>query len=176
MSTEALRENLTRLAENVGDECKAIRTLINGNEGDLLELATVNKANLVAAINELKAGITQGAGAIIDDTRTRTDYAWSSSKISALLTQKITTAQAQILGNAPSGLNSLEKLASAIGNRVDFIQFVTEGLSNRVRTDVSTQGLGSTERQNARLNIGAASQSDLGPDIDYASLFRTGLL
>lgn len=45
------------------------------------------------------------------------------------------------------------------------------GLTSRVRTDVDTQGLNSTQQANARTNIGAAAAADLGgyqPAGDYA--------
>lgn len=49
--------NLQDFATRVGTECKAIRTLINGNALDLSALTTTAKSNLVAAINELDAAV-----------------------------------------------------------------------------------------------------------------------
>lgn len=50
-----LETRLRDLATAIGTNAKAIRTLINGNVADLAALTTTAKANLVAAINEVRA-------------------------------------------------------------------------------------------------------------------------
>lgn len=49
-----LDKKLRELAERIGDECKDIKILLNNNKKNLLELTTVEKSNVVSAINELK--------------------------------------------------------------------------------------------------------------------------
>jgi hypothetical protein len=51
----SLVTNITNLANRAAVEDKALRTLINNNQPNLNGLTTDNKANLVAAVNELKA-------------------------------------------------------------------------------------------------------------------------
>ena len=176
MTDTALRENLARLATAVGDECKAIRLVLNGNAPDLASLHTLDKTNLVNAINELKAGLAQSGTAVIDDTKTRSDRVWSSQKVTQQIGQEVSKALQQVIGGAPDGLNTLEELAASMGNQVHLNDILTNGLAARVRTDTATQGLDATQRQNARKNIDAAGIADLGPDIDYAAVFRTGLI
>lgn len=53
----SLQTNLQNLATRIATECKALRTLINNNAGDLSALTTTEKGNLVAAINELVSDI-----------------------------------------------------------------------------------------------------------------------
>lgn len=63
--------NLQDFATRVGTECKALRTLINGNALDLSGLTTTAKNNLVAAINEIDAAVTAleagGAASSLDE-------------------------------------------------------------------------------------------------------------
>jgi hypothetical protein len=54
----SLATQVQSLATRIATECKALRTLINGNTADLSALTTTTKTNLVAAINEVKAGQT----------------------------------------------------------------------------------------------------------------------
>lgn len=61
----SLSTNITNLATRIATECKALRTLINGNATDLSALTTTAKTNLVAAINELDADIAGlGSGGV----------------------------------------------------------------------------------------------------------------
>lgn len=53
----SLSTNVANLATRISTECKALRTLINGNAIDLSSLTTTSKTNLVSAINELDAAV-----------------------------------------------------------------------------------------------------------------------
>lgn len=70
----SLETNLTNFATRVGTEARALRTLINGNTGDLSGLTTTAKANLVAAINEVVQEIdTIQSGGVATDLESLTD-------------------------------------------------------------------------------------------------------
>lgn len=58
----SLSDNVSSLAGRVAAEIKALRTLVNDNQADLSALTTVDKTNLVAALNELKAAVDASAG------------------------------------------------------------------------------------------------------------------
>lgn len=60
----SLATNVTNLATRVATEMKSVRTLVNGNATDLSSLTTTAKANLVAALNELKTDLTSLSGAL----------------------------------------------------------------------------------------------------------------
>jgi hypothetical protein len=93
--------NLANLAQSMGNEMKALRTLVNGNTTGLSGLTTTNKATLVAAINEVDAQVdaiaAQPGGATINDSATSTSSVWSSSK-----TQSAIDAKTSIDDSAPS--------------------------------------------------------------------------
>lgn len=51
----SLDSSISGLATAVGTDVKSIKTLINGNTADLSTLTTIDKTNLVAAVNELRS-------------------------------------------------------------------------------------------------------------------------
>lgn len=119
----SLVTNITNLATRIATEVKSVRTLINGNASDLSGLTTTSKTNLVSAINEVKASITT-AGPEIDDTTTSTTKVWSSNKTNS----QITAAVAAVVDAAPSALDTLNELASALGDDSNFAATVTTSL------------------------------------------------
>jgi hypothetical protein len=163
------------LAIRISTECKALRTLMNGNSADLSALATTAKANLVAAINEVKALADAAAGsggATVNDAATNLTETWSSSKISAELTALLN----QVLNGAPGALNTLDELAAALGDDANFAATVTAALSNRLRVDAA-QALTAPQQAQARANIGAQEAAAIGdPDTNFVTTFNTGLI
>lgn len=153
-----LDTNLQALTTRVATEAKAIRTLLNNNQVDLSALTTTQKANLVAAVNSLKAqvdAIEGGGSAVIDDGVTDTDTTWSSSKITTSLNNAINS----IVNGAPAALDTLSEIATLLQANDNEIDTLVTGLNNRVRHDTNAQGLNGTQQQNARTNIGAGTSS-----------------
>lgn len=175
MATLATR--IIDLATRIATECKALRTFINGNAADLSSLATTNKSNLVAALNELKDDLTSIAsadGATINDASTAsTTQTYSITKIRDL----VSTSISALTAGAPTALDTLDELAAALGDDANFAATVTTALGNRVRTDTAAQGLNTTQKSNARTNIGAdITTAEIGdPDTNFVTTFNTGL-
>ena len=174
-----LQVRIQDLAMRIATECKSIRTLLNANAADLSALTTTNKTNLVAAINELKTtmdglGGGGGGGATINDASTAsTTETWSITKISS----ELTAALDSILAGAPAALDTLDELAAAINDDASYAATITTALGNRVRVDINTQGLTTTEQQNARTNIDAYGSVEIGnPDTNFVTTFTTGLV
>lgn len=119
-----LETNLQDLAQRVGNEAKALRTLINGNLADLSTLNTTDKTSLVAAINEIEAALG-GAGAVIDDGTISTTSVWSSDKTDS----EIDTRVAAIVDSAPGVLDTLNELAAALGDDPNFATTMTNALA-----------------------------------------------
>lgn len=175
MATLSVR--MSDLATRVSTECKAIRTLVNGNAADLAALTTTSKVSLVSALNELKGAIStiQGAGyATIDDASTSdTTKTWSITKIAS----EITAALNALTTGAPTALNTLDELANALGDDANFAATITAALGNRVRVDTAAQGLTTLQQQNARANINAMGAEEIGsPDTNFVTIFNTGLV
>jgi len=59
-----------------------------------------------------------------------------------------------LVDSAPSALNTLNELAAALGDDASFSTTTATSLGNRLRVDVNTQGLTSTQQGNALTNLG----------------------
>jgi phosphopantothenoylcysteine synthetase/decarboxylase len=165
----SLATNLQSLATRMATECKALRTLINGNLADLSALTTTAKTSLVAAINEVKAA--QGSS-VIDDATTGTLKTWSSSKINT----SINSATAALVNSAPATLDTLNELAAALGSDPAFATTMTTALGKRVRVDAA-QVFTAGEQTQARANIGAQEAALIGdPATDFVATFNAGLV
>lgn len=171
-----LQTRLENLATRIATECKALRTLINGNMADLSALTTTNKANLVAALNEVKGLITGGSAVIDDGATSGDDVTWSVDKILAELSTTQSAAVAAITNGASGAYDTLVEIQAILeGNAGDIGDIVT-ALANRVRTDTAAQGLNDTQKANARTNIGAVGTDEIGnPDTNFVTGFESGL-
>lgn len=149
----ALETNLTTLVTRVATESKALRLLINGNQSTLGALTTAAKTSLVAAINEVAAAVTSGAGAINDAT-TGTTSTWSSTKTLA----QIQAGVAAAIDAAPGTLDTLNELAAALNDDPNFSATITTALGLRVRVDAA-QTFTTGQKTQARTNIGAADSA-----------------
>jgi hypothetical protein len=175
-----LTQRISDLATRIASECKSIRTLINGNAADNSALITTAKANLVAAINEVKSqanSLAASGGATINDSATAS--ATQTYSIDKIRTEINSTAQATkdaILGGAGAAYDTLKELQDLLTGEAQQITDIMTALGNRVRTDTASQGLTTVQKGNARTNIDAYGSVELGnPDTDLASVFTTGL-
>lgn len=151
----SLSSQIASLATTVGADVKGILASI----GTLSELTTTQKANLVVALNELKAGLTgleSELGAQINDEATASTTTWSSQKINTA----ISTAVSDLINGAPGTLDTLKELADAITENQGAIEALETIAAGHVKYD-GAQSLTTEQQAQARTNIGAASQSDL---------------
>lgn len=141
----SLETGIIQLAEAVGADVKALNVKI----GDLTQLTTAAKNNLVAAINE--AAASGGGGAIIDDNAGAGDTAvvWSANKT----VTAIQAAVDELVDGAPAALDTLNKLAAALGNDENLAQTMITQINNRVRFD-EAQVLTAEQQLTACTNIG----------------------
>lgn len=184
----SLDTNLQTLATRVATEAKALRTLVNGNTGDLTGLTTTAKNNLVAAINELDAAIGSGgvdpasetvAGVVELATTAEADTGTDTVRAvtPAGLAQGVASRIAALVDTAPGTLDTLNELAAALGDDPNFATTINTALANRVRHDTAAQGLTAPQQANARANIDAASATDVGStNTDYVATFEAGLV
>lgn len=163
-----LEARVVALAQAIGTDVKTLTTAV----GSLSGLTTTAKNNLVAAINE----IAQAAATGIDDGVTGAASTWSSTKISS----EISGAVSGLVDGAGTALDTLNELASALGNDPSFATTIAASVANRVRYDAA-QTLTSPQQAQARANIGAAAASDVATlttglgtyDRDYVADYTT---
>lgn len=144
----SLETGIIALAEAIGTDVKALTLKI----GDLSQLTTTAKNNLVDAINE--AATSGSSSAIIDDTAGLgdTDVTWSADKT-------VTAIQAAVdalIDGAPEALDTLNKLAAALGNDENLAQTMIAQINNRVRFD-EAQVLTAEQQLTACTNIGVGN-------------------
>jgi hypothetical protein len=66
-------------------------------------------------------------------------------------------------------LNTLKELADALGSDANFSTSVSTSLGNRLRVDINSQGLDSTQKSNARTNLGLATVASSGSYTDLSN-------
>ena len=150
----SLSSQIIALAQSIGTTEKQTETDIKGMIGELGTLSTSAKANLVVALNELKAALD--AKSQIDDAKTGLTTTWSSKKVS----DQIAKAVSDLVNGAPSTLDSLKELADAMTNNKDAIEALQGIANSHVRFD-SVQNLNETQKKRARDNIGAVDSAAL---------------
>lgn len=139
---QQLKDTFIQIAEHI----KELRARV----GNKSELMTIDKSSTVKAINELWALIDAIENVdVIDDTLADgLNNTYSITKIRAVIQE----ASDALVDGAPIGLNTLNKIASAL----NAVKLLAEA---SVLYD--EQSLDETEKAQARVNIGAVSQSDL---------------
>lgn len=143
---------------------------VRANAGNLANLTTTDKSNLVAAINELKAAVVSSA--VIDDAHVATTTTYSSNKIVSLLD----ALKTEILGGADAAYDTLVEIQQLLQNGTSGLDALLAAVNNRVRFDAA-QSLTVAEQLQARSNIGAVAASDVGnTDTDFVAVFEGALV
>ena len=143
---------------------------VRAKAGNLANLTTTDKSNLVAAINELKAAVVSSA--VIDDAHVAATTTYSSNKIVSLLD----ALKTEILGGADAAYDTLVEIQQLLQNGTSGLDALLAAVNNRVRFDAA-QTLTAPEQAQARSNIGAVSASDVGDtDTDFVAAFEGALV
>ena len=143
---------------------------VRAKAGNLANLTTTDKSNLVAAINELKAAVVSSA--VIDDAHVAATTTYSSNKIVSLLD----ALKAEILGGADAAYDTLVEIQQLLQNSTSGLDALLAAVNNRVRFDAA-QSLAVAEQLQARSNIGAVAASDVGnTDTDFVAVVVGALI
>ena len=143
---------------------------VRAKAGNLANLTTTDKSNLVAAINELKAAVVSSA--VIDDAQIATPTTYSSTKIVSLLD----ALKTEILGGADAAYDTLVEIQQLLQNGTSGLDALLAAVNNRVRFDAA-QSLTVAEQLQARSNIGAVAATDVGnTDTDFVAVFVGALV
>lgn len=151
-----IESRIIELAKAIGTDVK----LLNSKTGDTTALTTTNKANIVLAINELKAyadtiNTAANSKVLINDTATKTSktVAWSPNKIDAEIVSAVNTLKTTLTAGAGAALDTFKELADALGNDPNFAATIATGLGNRLRFD-EAQTLTVIQQKQAWTNLG----------------------
>lgn len=143
---------------------------VRAKAGNLANLTTTDKSNLVAAINELKAAVVSSA--VIDDAHVAATSTYSSNKIVSLLD----ALKTEILGGAGAAYDTLVEIQQLLQNGTSGLDALLAAVNNRVRYDAA-QSMTVAEQLQARSNIGAVAATDVGnTDTDFVAVFVGALV
>lgn len=115
----------------------------------------------------VSSGVVYASGG--NSSNWNTAYGWGNHGAQGYATQTyVNTAISNLVASAPSTLDTLNELATALGNDPNFATTITTALGNRLRVDINNQGLTGTQQTNARTNLGlgTAATSNTG---DFAA-------
>ena len=159
----SLETRIIALAQAIGADVKAL----NASQGTLSGLSTTAKSNLVAAINELVT--TLGGKATINDTAGSgaTGATWSADKILAAIDAAKLAVKNDLVNGAGATLDTLNELATALGNDPSFATNIATQIANRVRYDAA-QSLTLGQQQQVCGNIGVGD-----PDHNFVTDYTT---
>jgi len=103
-------------------------------------------------------GTQNTAVAVSGDTITVT-----GPDLSSYATQSYVDTQiSNTVDSAPETLNTLNELAAALGDDANFATTTSTALGNRLRVDTAAQGLTTTQKTNAKTNLGLATVASTG--------------
>lgn len=174
----SLAANVSNLATRLGTEFKSVYAKI----GNLTSLTTTNKTDLVSALNEVKAAVGT-AGAAINDVTASGVTTYSANKINTLDAATLTSAQsyadtkvANLVASAPATLDTLNELATALGNDANYATTTSTALGNRLRFDAA-QTLTAPQLTQGQTNLGVPSTTQVGDTTtDFVATFNAALL
>ena len=180
-----LENRLNALAVRVANE------FINsyGQIGSLSALNSTNKGSLVGAINEALAKIPEGLlfasnnlSDVTDVSAARTSLSvFSQSEVSAAIAAvtlgslgglnqaEVDARVATIVGTAPAALDTLQEIATALGEDPNFAATITAALGNKL--DYSKEQV-LTDAQELQVCVNAGVGN---PDVDLVASFETAL-
>lgn len=163
----SLQTQISNLAIRIATECKSIRAVA----GDKASLATTDKSSLVAAINELKAALSNATEILDTAGAGNTTKTWSADKI----VTEINAAKNAILNGAPAAYDTLLEIANKLSSDDGVTSSLLTAVGNRVAFD-QAQTLTAPQKAQAIANIGAISATDIGDvNTNFVTTFEAAL-
>lgn len=131
----------------------AVSVTDNGGDGSLSYNSTTGVISYTGpSASEVRAHFSAGTGITITNGQVAVDTSTIATKTYA--DSAATAAVAAVIDSAPAALDTLNELANALGDDANYSTTVSTALGNRLRVDVNTQNLTSTEQSYALTNLG----------------------
>ena len=146
------------LVAALNEQVNALETLKNSVTGNTSDITTINStiSTLQTELNGLKDQIANSTN--IDDTQATTTTTYSSSKIEDVVTAAKQAVKDDLLNGAGTAHDTLQELATLIEENEDAIAALEALAAGHVKYD-DAQTLTDAQKEQARTNIGAASQA-----------------
>lgn len=169
MATQA--EQITALAQRIGQECKTIHTKTTVAEGKITILESTVGGH-TTTIGELQT--TVASLPKINNTSATATSLYSSSKVEDLITAAKQAVKNDLLGGAGTAYDTLKELADLIQTNQSAIDALESIAAGHVRFD-QAQTLTEEQKTQARENIGALGSADLTSINQSVSTLQTDL-
>lgn len=128
-----------------------------GTEVDLVDSGLFVRGTQVLTNARVLQNISGNISMFTNDSAYITNAALSSYATQAYVTTQISN----LVASAPAALDTLNELAAALGNDANFSTTISTALGNRLRVDINTQGLTSTQKGYGRTNLGVVIGTDV---------------
>jgi methylphosphotriester-DNA--protein-cysteine methyltransferase len=153
----------------------AVSVTDSGGDGSLAYNNTTGVITYTGpSATEVRAHFSAGTGITITSGQVAVDTSTIATKSYA--DSAATSAVAAVIDSAPAALDTLNELAAALGDDANFSTTTATALGNRLRVDVSNQGLNSTQQGNALTNLGiTATLTELNHIDGVTSAIQTQL-
>ena len=142
VASTGLWTKIAATTTNITEGTNLYYTTARANSDFDTRLATKSTTNL-----------TEGTNLYYTDTRVGTYLTANSYATQSYVSTQINN----LVSGAPGLLDTLDELAAALGDDPNFATTVSTALSNRLRIDIGTQGLTSTQQGYGRTNLGLGS-------------------
>jgi len=149
---------LTQTFQAIGADIKSLLT----SQGNLANLTTTQKSNLVAALNEVR-DMVKSDGAQMDDSNVSTSTVYSSAKVESAIDAAIDA----LVDGAPEAYDTLKEIADYIAQDETATQGLLTAVNNRVKFN-EPQSLTEAQQIQASENIGVGD-----PTTDFVSIYNT---
>jgi len=150
ISAGAISTTITQYTDSLARA--AISVTDSGGDGSLSYNNTTGVITYTGpSATDVRAHFSAGTGITITNGAVAVD---STIATKTYADNAATTAVAAAIDSSPETLNTLNELASALGNDANFASTTSSALGNRLRIDVSNQSLTSTQQANALTNLG----------------------
>ena len=140
---------------------KSIATLLGYTSANAARSLTINGTSYDLTADRTwtltTSNIAEGTNLYYTDTRVGTYLTANSYATQSYVSTQINN----LVSGAPGLLDTLDELAAALGDDPNFATTVSTALSNRLRIDIGTQGLTSTQQGYGRTNLGLGSLATL---------------
>jgi len=176
VTTENIVTRVSQFATAVGTEMKGVKI----NIGNLTQLDTTHKTDLVGAINEVKAAqadlgskidLPTAKAELIKDTTTALDSTYSSTKIEQLVTEKVTASENKIktdlIDGASGAYDTLKEIEAYILEDKNAAGSMLDALNNRLRIDEVMQ-LNDQQKNNVFTSLGLTA-------VNFTELFNNAM-
>ena len=170
-SVNTLTGAVTLTTTNIGEGTNLYYTTARANSDFDTRLATKSTTNLAEGSNlyyttaransdfdtrlatKSTTNLAEGTNLYYTDTRVGTYLTGNSYATQSYVSTQINN----LVSGAPGLLDTLDELAAALGDDPNFATTVSTALGDRLRIDIGTQGLTSTQQGYGRTNLGLGS-------------------